>query len=192
MSKFFKGGFLAALLFFPSFVFSLDHVLVNEKETLNLKVVEKLQSMGEELYDKTGVFVAVAIGDDTSLEALLQIENKLNSPYILLALSKSSRKVDIISSKEASVFFDKNEVLNRSIVPILASTKGKDIYNASILNGYADIIDQVAAYFNVKLESSVGNANRDTLNILRIIFYGFILIAVLYFVQGRMKRKRIR
>ena len=75
-------------------------------------------------------------------------------------------------------------------MPILASNKGKDIYNAAILNGYADITERIARYFNIKLENSIGNANRDTLNVLRIGIYGFLCIAALYYVQRKVKKRR--
>ncbi|MCH5336785.1 MAG: hypothetical protein J1D99_05135, partial [Campylobacter sp.] len=98
-------------------------------------------------------------------------------------------------SKEALAFFDKEAVLSPypgtgTILPILTSHKGQDIYNAAILNGYADIADRLAKYFGIDLENSIGNSNRDTINILRILIYGFICFALLYYAQRRMKRRR--
>lgn len=194
MRSLFKGGFLAALLFFSP-LYAQNFVLVNEN-ILSQKVSEQINTMGKELYDKSGVFVAVAVGENTEIQALQSKQNELKAPFVLLALSKNSHQVEIFTSKESALFFDKEEVLSPyaskgSILPILASNKGKDIYNAAILNGYADIVDRIAAYFNLKLESSVGNANRDTLNILRIGIYGFICIAILYYFQRKMRKRRL-
>lgn len=187
-----KGGFLAALLFFTP-LYAQNFVLFNES-VLSDKVVEQLNTMGDELYNKCGVFVGVAVGTQTPMQALAQKQKELKAPFVLLALSQSSHEVKIFASKDSELFFDKEKVLSPyasegSILPILASRKG-DIYNAAILNGYADITDKIADYFNIKLENSVGNANKDTLNILRIGIYGFIFISILYYVQRKVRKKR--
>ena len=169
-------------------------MLFNEG-VLNDKVVEQINTIGTELYNKIGVFVAVAVGDMSDFDTIKDKKNELKAPFALLVLSKSSHKVDIITSKEVGLFFDKEQVLSPysgegTILPILASNKGKDIYNAAILNGYADITERIARYFNIKLENSIGNANRDTLNVLRIGIYGFLCIAALYYVQRKVKKRR--
>lgn len=193
MRSLFKGGFLAALLFFTP-LYAQNFVLFNEN-VLSDKVTEQIGAMGDELYKKCGVFVGVAVGENTEIQALVDKQNELKAPFVLLVLSKRSHEVKILTSKDSELFFDKEKVLSPyagegSILPILASNKGKDIYNAAILNGYADIVDRIAGYFNIKLESSVGNANRDTLTILRIGIYGFIMISILYYVQRKMRKKR--
>lgn len=194
MRSLFKGGFLAALLFFSP-LYAENFVLVNEN-LLSQQVVEQINTMGKELYTKSGVFVAVAVSENAEIQTLQSKQDELKAPFVLLALSKNSHKVEIYTSKESALFFDKEEVLSPysakgSILPILASNKGKDIYNAAVLNGYADIVDRIAKYFNLKLESSIGNANRNTLNVLRIGIYGFICIAILYYFQRKMRKKRV-
>lgn len=193
MINFIKGGFLAAFIFFTP-LNAQNFVLFNEG-VLNDKVVEQINTIGTELYNKIGVFVAVAVGDMSDFDTIKGKKNELKAPFALLVLSKSSHKVDIITSKEVGLFFDKEQVLSPysgegTILPILASNKGKDIYNAAILNGYADITERIARYFNIKLENSIGNANRDTLNVLRIGIYGFLCIAALYYVQRKVKKRR--
>lgn len=194
MRKILKGGFFATLIFLPLQLFAFEVVAFNEN-LLSQRVSEKLNLIGNELYDKTGIYLFVAIGAKTSLEELIKKQDELPKPNVLLALSQDSHKVDIVGSKEALAFFDKEAVLSPypstgTILPILSSHKGQDIYNAAILNGYADIAERLAKYFNVKLENSTGNENRDTINILRILIYGFICFALLYYAQRRMKRRR--
>ncbi|MCC8278178.1 hypothetical protein LNU06_05445 [Campylobacter sp. VicNov18] len=190
-----QGGFLAIFLFFllSSKIFAFDAVLVNEN-ILNQKVIHEINLIGKELYEKSGVFVGVALGDKTDIETLLNVQKELPRSYILLVLSKNSHKVDIVGSKGALALIDKEAVLNPypgigSILPILATNKG-DIYNAAILNGYADIVERVAKSKAIQLKHSIGNANRDTINILRILIYGFICFALLYYVQRRIKGKK--
>ena len=194
MRNFFKGGFFATLIFLPLQLFAFEVVAFNEN-LLSQKVSEELNLIGNELYDKTGIYLFVAIGAKTPLEELIKKQDELPKPNVLLALSQDSHKVDIVGSKEALAFFDKEAVLSPypgtgTILPILTSHKGQDIYNAAILNGYADIADRLAKYFGIDLENSIGNSNRDTINILRILIYGFICFAFIYYVQRRMKRRR--
>lgn len=111
----------------------------------------------------------------------------------MLVLSKASHRVDIFASEDAMKYFDKEGVLSPypekgTILPILANPKQKDIYNAAIFNGYADIADQIMSYFNLK--PYYGNSNKDTLNIMRILIYGIVCIAILMLVQRRFKRKK--
>lgn len=189
-----KGIFFAFLFFFPYKIFAFNAIVLNEN-VLNDKVVKEINLIGKELYDKTGIFVGVAIAEQTPFEDLFKLQEQLIKPNVLLILSKISHKVDIIGTKDSLLFFDKNKVLSPysgtgTILPILTSSKGKDVFNAAVLNGYADICDKIAKYFNLELENSIGNANRDTINILRILIYGFICFSLLYFVQRKMKRKR--
>ncbi|WP_235361616.1 hypothetical protein [Campylobacter sp. RM16704] len=147
----------------------------------------------KQIYELTGVNIALALSDKKDFDSLKNYEANLSKPYILLIFSKVSHKVDILASDDALKFFDKEAVLSPypeqgTILPILANPKQKDIYNAAILNGYADIADQVANHFKIK--PFYGNSNRDTLNIMRILIYGFLCVAILMLVQRKVKRRR--
>ncbi|MCR6593968.1 hypothetical protein [Campylobacter insulaenigrae] len=191
MKNILKGGFITAI--FLCFV-SLSHaeILLNDN-ILNVSIEQNISTTSKQIKEITGIDIALALSDTKSFEYLQKYEQNLTKPYILLVFSKISHRVDIFASDDAKSFFDKERVLSPypekgTILPILANPKQKDIYNAAILNGYADIADQVASYFNIK--PFYGNSNRDTLNIMRILIYGFICVAALMLVQKRFKRKR--
>ncbi|TKX31450.1 hypothetical protein [Campylobacter estrildidarum] len=196
MRKILRDGFSRTIflfLFLPLKIFAFDSVVLNEN-ILNQKVVNEINLIGKELQEKSGIFVGVIASDEADFETLLNMQERIPKSYILLILSKKSHKVDIVGSKGALILIDKETVLSPysgtgSILPILATKKG-DIYNAAILNGYADITDRIAQARGIKLENSIGNANRDTINILRILIYGFVCFALLYYTQRRMKRKK--
>ena len=59
----------------------------------------------------------------------------------------------------------------------------------ALLNGYADIVDQIAAYRKITLESSIGSANKDTLNIIKLLVYGFVAVLVILMLIRRMKER---
>ena len=161
--------------------------VINNDEILSQKVSVKLNEIGSELYAKSGINLVVGIYKDGELEALFKEQN-LSSPYAFLLLIKDKKKVEIFADTNTSKLFNKEQILSvnpesGTIIPILVSKNGKDVYNAAILNGYADIAEQIASSLNLQLESSVGNSNKTTLNFLRFFIYGlvaFFIIVVFY------------
>ena len=161
--------------------------VINNDEILSQKVSVKLNEIGSELYAKSGINLAVGVYKDGELEALFKEQN-LSSPYAFLLLIKDKKKVEIFADTNTSKLFNKGQILSvnpesGTIIPILVSKNGKDVYNAAILNGYADIAEQIASSLNFQLESSVGNSNKTTLNFLRFFIYGlvaFFIIVVFY------------
>ena len=81
-----------------------------------------------------------------------------------------------------------------TILPILGErAKGEDIvkkYSVGMFNGYADTAEQIAASRGKTLKSSAGNANQTVIDIIRLVFYGTILIALGRYAWGRFTKKR--
>ena len=81
-----------------------------------------------------------------------------------------------------------------SIIPILAEkAKGEDIinkYSVALFNGYADIAEQVASAKNVKLDNAVGNSNRYTIEVMKIIFYSFVLYGLYAYIKRKIYIKK--
>ena len=165
--------------------------VINNDEILSQKVSVKLNEIGSELYAKSGINLAVGVYKDGELEALFKEQN-LSSPYAFLLLIKDKKKVEIFADSNTSKLFNKEQILSvnpesGTIIPILVSKNGKDIYNAAILNGYADIAEQIASSLNFQLESSVGNSNKTTLNFLRFFIYGLVAFFVIVVFCKKVK-----
>lgn len=81
-----------------------------------------------------------------------------------------------------------------TILPILAErAKGKDIvskYSVAMYNGYSDTAEQIAAKKGVTLSSAAGSGSKNFIDILRIIFYGILLLALFFYVKGRFFTKK--
>ncbi len=166
--------------------------VINNDEILSQKVSVKLNEIGSELYAKSGINLAVGIYKDGELETLFKEQN-LSSPYAFLLLIKDKKKVEIFADSNTSKLFNKEQILSvnpesGTIIPILVSKNGKDVYNAAILNGYADIAEQIASSLNLQLESSVGNSNKTTLNFLRFFIYGLALLRTVFLFLSFIKR----
>ncbi|WP_063999331.1 hypothetical protein [Campylobacter iguaniorum] len=195
LSSIFKSGLLAAL-----FTITLNATVIDNANILSVPVKDKLDTIGLELQTKTGIkfdLITFAKLDGQKLEFLIEPYIK-DLSYVVLALvpkelGAKSGKVDIFGSNDALKLFDKEAVLSPypesgSIIPILVSKKETDIYNAAMLNGYADVADRIASSKGVKLESSIGNSNRDTINILRYLIYGSIILVIVVFMIRKFKR----
>ena len=170
-------------------------VLVNQN-ILSPAVSEKIAVLGEELASKSGVFAGVAAYESLDGKTLKETAAQLNltPPYALLMLAKTERKVEIFADPQTFKLFDKEKILSPypnsgSILPILASKNGKDIFNAAVLNGYADLAEQIAASKGVSLQNAIGNQNRLTLDTFRIFIYGSIALVVCVAAFRKFRRK---
>lgn len=193
-------GALCALFFF-CINLQANYVLQNDN-ILHPELVLQLEGIGSELYQKTGVNLSVAVLEDLQNKSLnekaSEFSANLKSPYIFLIFTNKEHKVQIYNTENTQNLFDKERILspmpNRgSIIPILVNHK-KDanmtgVINAAVLNGYADIADEVAKSQGISLETSIGNTNRIFINILRYIFYGTLAFALFMYFYGRRKKK---
>jgi hypothetical protein len=191
---------LAGLLALITLLCAAQSFVLYNEGILPQKTVEKIDEIGGELRQKTGVSLYLAavqkMPTQTIKEFEAQIARDLEPPYILLAFSRDDHKVDIINSPDTDALFDKEQVLSPfpwsgSIIPLLEShsKNQKAAIEAALLNGYADIAEQVAAAKGVELKSGLGNTNRNIYLGLRILFYA-ILAAIFFNYLYRRFAKR--
>ena len=83
---------------------------------------------------------------------------------------------------------------NGSILPLLGgkAKKGEITgkYAAAMFNGYLDIVQQISHSKNVKLENDFGDTNQTTLLIVKILFYGFVLYAIIMYIRRLIYKRR--
>ena len=81
-----------------------------------------------------------------------------------------------------------------TIIPLLAGKAKKEElsgkYSGSMFNGYADIAEQIAKSKGVVLENAVGNANQISILVVKIIFYGIILISLFFYIKKKLYLRR--
>lgn len=189
-----------ATLLFSTTLKANDFVLANDN-ILNKPLVEKISSLGEEMLTKSGIFVGIVALDTlngkTLKDSTLSYTTNLKKPYIILSLVKKEHLVDIFESDKSLLkYFDKEQVLSivpgrGTIIPILANTKkdSEPSYDAALLNGYADIVEQIAKNKNIELKNAIGNSNKNTLNIFRTIFYAGVLLVLITFLYYKFRKK---
>jgi hypothetical protein len=81
-----------------------------------------------------------------------------------------------------------------TIIPLLAQKAkpgellGK--YSGSMFNGYADIAEQIASSKGLVLENAIGNANKNSIFFLKILFYGLVIYAIVMYIRRKIYIKR--
>jgi hypothetical protein len=63
------------------------------------------------------------------------------------------------------------------------------MYSAALYNGYSDIAEQVASAKGKSLDNAAGNTNKNTIFLIKLLFYGVLLYAIIQFIR-RAKYKR--
>jgi hypothetical protein len=194
---------LAALIFLYSSLFG-SYFYKDEVVFLDY-VYHDIDTIGKELQEKTGIgLYVVALKELPKNTSIVQMEKELmhdlKEPAIVLAISEYDKQIDILARpKELYKLFDKDQVLSPfpnsgTILPIL-TMKAKDAtvaqkFGAAIQNGYTDMAEQIADSKGVNLKSIPGNANKEVFNVLRVLFYGFILYALFLFIRKRYVQKK--
>ncbi|MDR1284981.1 MAG: hypothetical protein LBJ88_02140 [Campylobacteraceae bacterium] len=200
LGDFFKSSRLltAAFLFLIPFLLQAQNYIINnENDVIGQRAIDKINEMGKELFEKGGVNVYVSFnktaGNISVKEHVSLFVSELKAPYVLLVMFSEDKIVDIISSSEdIEKKFDKVQILSPvpyhgTIKPLLAVKKDLDKFSAAILNGYADIVEQIAKSDNLELESAIGDANRDTLDYIRIIVYTMFVVAFLIYIYKKIR-----
>jgi len=188
--KMHKKIFLLVLFLFSvtlqakKFVYN-DGVILNKTEV-------KIEEMANELYEKTGVsayLLAKKRLDDKSIFSYeKEFAKKLKLPFTILIITLNEQKVDIYNSKDLDDDFDKEAILSPlpwsgTIIPLLTQKKNYSV-SAAMLNGYADMVQQIADSKDIELKSGIGSTNRDMIMALRLSIYLFLFIIIgWYFVR---------
>lgn len=148
-----------------------------------------------------------------------EIMKDFSQPTILLTFSEMDTKVDIFASDTSLYkYFNKEQVLSPisspvqafaiallnmnfsdmtsggTILPLLAQKAKKNEvigkYSGSMFNGYADIAEQISESKSVVLDNAVGNANKKSILLIKVIFYGFLLYGIFMYIKRKLYIRR--
>ena len=148
-----------------------------------------------------------------------ELIKEFSEPTILLTFSEMDSKVDILASEPSLYeYFNKKQILSPvsspvqafvvallnfdfsdmtsggTILPLLSqkAKKGEVLgkYSGSMFNGYADIAEQIADSKNIVLDNAVGNTNKIGIMIVKVIFYGFVIYAIVLYIRRQLYYRR--
>ena len=166
------------------------------------KALKKLEEMGTELFQKTGVSTVIVAKEHLDQKQFLEIKDsylkELKNPYVLWIFSKKYMDREniginqLFSSPDMKDKYDEDSMFSPfggTFSKILTVHKSKsDPTAAAFLNGYADLTDMIAKSYGIKLESSIGSETKTTINIVRVIFYLVIAFFLLWFLQVKFSK----
>jgi len=216
-----KIGVLTALLLTPTFsletnanvntqvpAVAIDTPYILEgKELIDPRAIKKIDEIGSELYQRTGVNVYIYAKDmykygnfestAQKLEFIKKLESnvtsRLKDPYVLLSLSIEDTHINLLNSKELDDSLDRDDILDNYIIPLLASKDKNGLYakvSAAILNGYAEIGDSIAKKRGIELESSIGNEGHTFNAIWRVFMYFIIVTGLLVYTYAVLRARK--
>ena len=190
-----KLWLLCLISLLPVLVFAKDFVVYDD--ILEEKTALKIEEMGQELFAKSGVKV-ILIAKKNGNENILAFEQNfakdLTPPYALLTLFQAEQKVDVYTSPGLEKEFDREALLSPlpwkgTIIPLLTNKKKEVGVSPALLNGYGDLVDQIASYRKITLESSIGNANKTTISVVRLLVYGFVGSLIVLVIIRRIRNR---
>ena len=198
--------------------------LYKDEVIFNPKFNESVETLGSELYEKTGISLKLLMlkelpHDTNIVDYEREVIKNFSEPTILLTFSEMDSQVDILAYPTSLYeYFDKKQILSPisspvqafvvallnmdfsdmssggTILPLLAqkAKKGEVLgkYSGSMFNGYADIAEQIALSKNIELENAVGSANQTSILIVKILFYGIILMGIYMYIKRKLYLRR--
>ncbi|MCX6075824.1 MAG: 3-dehydroquinate dehydratase [Campylobacterales bacterium] len=100
----------------------------------------------------------------------------------------------VLYSKSFEGFKEMVTDADGTILPLLAgkAKEGEILgkYSGAMFNGYTDIAEQIAASKKIILENAAGNANKNSILLVKVLFYGFIIYAIFMYFKRRMYARR--
>jgi hypothetical protein len=183
--------------------------ILKGKELIDPRTIQKIDEMGRELFEKTGVNVYIytkksylgnkEVKDKKERYLIIKayeenILTKVKSPYVLISVAVDDMHINLFNSKDLNNIIDKDEILDRSIIPILVS-KDKNSVNSKVsvalLNGYGEIVDRVAMKLKgIKLDSSIESGASAFKNFWRYFMYFLVLTGLFAYFYAMRKGKK--
>ncbi len=195
--KMHKRSFTLLVLFLFTMTLQAKKFVYNDGVILN-KTEVKIEEMANELYEKTGISAYLLAKKRLDGQSIIEYEKdfakKINPPFTMLVISLNEQKVDIYNSKDLDEDFDRDGILSPlpwsgTIIPLLTQKKNYSV-SAAMLNGYADMVQQIADSKDIELKSGIGSTNKDMIMVLRLGIYLFLIVVIgWYFIRRRAKRQ---
>lgn len=191
-----KKFFLLVLILFTislnakQFVFN-DGVILKKTEI-------KIEEMANELFLKTGVSAYLVSKKDLNGTNIVAYEKHFakdkKAPFAIICLALKEQKVDAYNSPDLDGAYDKSSLLSPypwsgTIIPLLTGKKKNVSVSAALLNGYADMVEQIAKSKDVKLDSAIGSTNRDIIYFVKISIYLFLFVVIGWYFIRRIRKR---
>ena len=194
------------ILFVPFLLSASSNYLLTE-EILKPEASKLINSMGEELYLKTGVRVyclptieKFPVGFNL-VKYSKTYEEKMTKPYVLFIFapyakitekSKATGRFGLIpSSDSVRKLYDYDAVRDAGLGVITVKDKNsiEDKHNIGVVQSFSELCDNIADSKGISLTKTIKNESKYIIMFFRIIIYsGLMLIIWVYVLRPRLKR----
>ena len=181
--------------------------ILEGKKLLDPRVINKIDEMGNELFEKSGVnvyiyakrgFLTHELKDRKERIAFVKnvesnIIKDLKDPYVVITIALNDVHVNLLESESLKSVVDKNKILDDFIIPVLASKDQNSLYNKAslaLLNGYGEVVDNVAESRGFELKSSIESGSTEFKAIWRVFMYFLVVFGLLAYVYAVLKSKK--
>jgi hypothetical protein len=182
--------------------------ILEGKELIDPRTIQKIDEMGQELFEKTGVnvyiytkksYLSKEVKDMKEKVTLIKeyedkILTKVENPYVLISMAIDDTHLNLYRSKELESIVDKERILSRSIIPIIASKDKNSMdtkVSVALLNGYGEIADTVAMKLKrIKLDSSIESGASGFKDFWRLFMYLLVIGGLLVYFYATFKGRR--
>ena len=192
---------MLALALFPLLLnASVSSIHLLRNDLVNLKASKLIETIGQELEDKTGVHAYIIASNEhfperfNLVEYSRQYEAKLSKPYVLFIFApyatittktKQRGRIGIIpSSQNLKQMYDDDKVRDAAIevVALKDSNTDEAKFNVGIVQAYSELADELAQVKGIKLTHTIHDDISVMLMILRILVYTGSLIVLWIFI----------
>jgi hypothetical protein len=192
----------------PTVININSRFILEGKELIDPRTIQKIDEMGKELFEKTGVNVYIytkksylqkEVKDKKERYLLIkayeeQILTEVKKPYVLISVAVDDMHINMFNSKDLDNVIDKDRILDRAIIPILVSKDKNSVYSklsVALLNGYGEIVDRVAMELKgIKLNSSIESGASAFKEFWRYFMYFLVLTGLFAYIYAMRKGRK--
>ena len=191
----------------PKIIDINSRFILEGKELIDPRTIQKIDEMGRELFEKTGVNVYIYAKKSYLTKDIKDMKEKVASikayeakilssitkPYILISMAVDDKHINLHKSETLDTVIDKDKILGRAIIPILASqdkNSMKTKVSGALLNGYGAIADTIAEEKKIKLDSSIESGATWFKEFWRIFMYSLVLLGLGVYIYAMIKGRR--
>jgi hydrogenase maturation factor HypF (carbamoyltransferase family) len=206
--KMLKIAVLSLLFFLIPLNASINKYVISDDAVIDARTAQKILEIGSEVKNKTNVNIYVYAKTDLGIDKNIpmkekinlvkkyeaEITSKLQKPYALLVIATNQTHVNLIVSDKLKKIINKDDILNGYVVPLLASKDKNTLFtkvSAAVLNGYAEIADEVAHANGIeKLENGIPNSGRTAGTIWKVFMYTLVFIGIFLYTFAVLRSKK--
>jgi hypothetical protein len=167
-------------MFGENFVIHNDSVLVEQ-------TTSKIEEIAKEAKEKLAINFYVHATRKLKQGELLKDalnNNTIKSPYIIMVVSIEDKRINIFNSSGLDYFFDKDTILDKYTIPLLVRYGNKpNSPSAAILNGYSELVENVADAKGEVMKSTIGSESSVTVDVVRVLVYSTLLFFFYLYIK---------